>query len=111
MKRTIFSICLIIFSLSASMALASNPDPETTPDNPIAPAKTENKLSEEEIASLTKRVEEIRDMDKTELTAKERRDLRKELRAIKEDVRRQGGYVYVGGGTLLVVLILVLLLL
>jgi hypothetical protein len=93
------------------MALASNPDPKTTPDNPIAPSKTENKLSEEEIASLTKRVEEIRDMDKKDLTTKEKRDLRKELKAIKEDVRKQGGYVYVGVGTLLVVLILVLLLL
>ena len=111
MKRIIFSICLIIFSLSASVALASNTDPETTPDNPIAPTKTENKLSEEEISRLTKRVEEIRDMDKSELTGKERRDLRKELKAIKEDVRRQGQYVYVGVGTLLVILILVLLLL
>jgi hypothetical protein len=50
-------------------------------------------------------------MDKSDLTTKERKELRKELRSIKENVRRDGGYIYIGAGTLLVVILLVILLL
>jgi len=72
--------------------------------------KTENKLSTEELTRLTNRVEEIRAMDKSEMTSMEKRELRKELRATKENVRRDGGYVYIGGGTLILIIILVILL-
>jgi hypothetical protein len=109
MKKMIFSACLIIFAISTSVAI--NPDPKSEPESPAVTAIAENNLSEDEINILIARVEEIRDMDKSNLTATERRDLRRELKAIKEDVRRQGGYIYIGAGTLLVILILVLLLL
>jgi hypothetical protein len=109
MKKTIFFVCLMIFSLSASTAFAAKSDTKRTSDNPAIPDKTENKLSDEEISRLTKRVEEIRDMDKTTMTVKERRETRKELKAIKENVKRSGGYIYIGGGTLLLIILILLL--
>ncbi len=105
-----FFAFLIIFSLSASTSWAASTDSKSAPESPAVPVKTENKLSEEDMSRLTKRVEEIRDMDKTNMTVKEKRELKKELKGIKENVRRSGGYVYIGGGTLLLIIILVILL-
>lgn len=110
MKKTIFFVCLMIFSFGASTVFAIKSDPKGTSDYLAVPDKTENKLSEEEISRLTKHVEEIRDMDKTNLTGKEKRELRNELKVIKENVRRGGGYVYIGTGTLILIIILVILL-
>jgi hypothetical protein len=49
-------------------------------------------------------------MDKTNLTTKEKRELKKELKGIKENVRRSGGVIYIGTGTLILIIILVILL-
>jgi uncharacterized ferredoxin-like protein len=110
MKKTIFLVLIMIFSLSATTVFAAKTDPKTTTENPAVPIKTENKLSEEEISRLTKRVEEIRDMDKTDMTVKEKRALKKELKGIKENVRKSGGIIYISAGTLILIIILVLLL-
>jgi hypothetical protein len=108
MKKIIFFVSLMILSLSSSTVFAS--DPESSSDKTAVPDKTENKLYEDEISRLTKRVEEIRHMDKTNLTVKEKRELRKELREIKEKVKKDGQYVYIGTGTLILIIILVILL-
>lgn len=110
MKKSILFVLIMIFSLSASTAFATKADPNTNPDNLAVPGKTENKLSEEELSRLTRRVEEIRDMDKTDMTGKEKRELRKELKGIKENVRKADGVVYIGAGTLILIIILVILL-
>ena len=109
MKKTIFFVCLMFFSLSASTAFATVSNPKNVTESATVPDKKENKLSEDELSRLKNRVEEIRDMDKTNLTSKEKRDLRKELRGIKETVRRDGGYVYIGTGALILIIILVIL--
>jgi hypothetical protein len=49
-------------------------------------------------------------MDKTTLNGKEKRDLRKELRGDKENVRRNDGTVVIGVTTLILIIILVILL-
>jgi hypothetical protein len=108
MKKIIFFVSLMILSLSASTIYASEPGSKT--DKTSVPNTTENKLSAEEIIRLSKRVEEIRKMDKTNLTHKEKRELRKELRVIKENVKRSGQVVYISAGTLVLILILVILL-
>lgn len=109
MKKSIILIYLMILSLGVSSAIAAESDKKAS-DNPAIPGKTENKLTDEEVSRLTRRVEEIRDMDKSELTAKEKKELRKELKEAKESVKRAGGYIYIGAGTLLVIILLVILL-
>ena len=110
MKKIILSVLITVFSIGASNVFASNSGPKNDLDNLVVPNKTENKLSEEEISHLTRRVEEIRDMDKTNITVKEKRALKKELKAIKENVQRNNGVVYIGTGTLILIIILVILL-
>lgn len=109
MKKIILFVFLTIFSLNAFTVFAVNSD--TKSQNPAVPDKKENKLSEEEISRLTKRVEEIRDMDKSKLTASEKRDLRKELKGIKEKARNIHGGIYIGAGTLIIIILLIILLL
>lgn len=105
MKKTIFLVLVIMLSLSATVSASTK-----SPEKNAIPSKTENKLSEEELSRLNKRVEEIRDMDRTNMSAREKRELRKELKEIKEDLRRSGGYVYIGAGTIILIIILVVLL-
>jgi len=110
MKKIFYLMFLMIFTLSASTAFAIKSDPKRVSDNNATPVKTENKLTEEEMARLKTRVEEIRDMDKENLTTSEKKDLRHELKGIKENVKNSGGYVYVGVGTILLIILLVILL-
>lgn len=110
MKKSILFVFIMIMSLGASTVFAARTDPKSSSDKLAVPGKTENKLSEEELSRLTKRVEEIRDMDKTTMTGKEKRELRKELKGIKENVRRNDGTVVIGVTTLILIIILVILL-
>jgi peptidoglycan hydrolase CwlO-like protein len=110
MKKSIFFAIVMIFTMSATMAFAGNKDLKPDAEKSAVPVKTENKLSEEEISRLTKRVEEIRDMDKSELNAKDRKELRKELKEIKENVKKNSGTVVISGLALVLIIILVILL-
>ena len=110
MKKSLFFLIVMIFTLSASMAFAGNNDLKSESDKSAVPAKTENTLSADEMSRLTKRVEEIRSMDKTNMTVKEKRELRKELKEIKKNVKRSDGTIVIGGTTLLLIIILIILL-
>ncbi|MCE5332212.1 MAG: hypothetical protein LLF95_08735 [Bacteroidales bacterium] len=107
MKKTIFFALLTIFSLSASSVFATKTNSTNTT---VAPAATENKLSEEEISTLTSRVKEIRDMDKSNLSASEKSELKSELKEIKETIKSDP-YIYIGGSTLLILIIVLIILL
>ena len=105
MKKTIFIALLMIFTLGATTTFASKADLKST-----TPVATENKLSTEELSKMKNRVEEIRTMDKSDMTVSEKRELRKESKGIKENVRKSGGVIYIGGTTLLLIIILILIL-
>lgn len=110
MKKTTFFAIVIMFSLTASMAFAGNNSMKSGTENPAVPVKTETKLSEAELSRLTKRIEEIRDMDKSEMSSVEKKELRKEVKEIKENVKKGGGTVYIGGAALILIILLVILL-
>lgn len=109
MRKTIFIGILMVFTLSSTIAFAANNDSKAKTETVAVLAKTENKLSAEEVALLTKRVEEIRGMDKSEMTSTEKRELRKELKGIKENVRKNGEIIYISGGTLLLIILIIVL--
>ncbi len=108
MKKTIFIALLTIFSLSASTVFAA--EATSTKTAITAPATTENRLSEDEISSMRARVEEISKMDKTEMTVSEKKELKSEVKEIKEKMHKDGTYFYIGGGTIVLIIILLLLL-
>lgn len=110
MKKSIFFALLMIMSMSASTVFAGNSNPKNPTENPAIPAKPETKLTDEQVTRLKNRVEEIRDMDKSDMTASEKLALRSEVKDIKQAVKKDGGYVYIGGGTLLLIIILLIIL-
>lgn len=110
MKKIIFFLLALVFVLSSTIAFAGKNDKTSDSEKLTVPVKTENKLTDEEIDRITKRVEEIRKMDKSDLTAEEKGELKNELKEMKKDVKKNGGTIYIGGATLLLIIILVLLL-
>ena len=104
MKTKNLFVLLMVLMMSAPVAFSSNAKAEAT-----AP-KVENALSAEELSSMKSRVEEIRDMDKSNMTAKEKRDLKKELKETKENISKRDGYIYIGTGTLILIILLIILL-
>lgn len=110
MKKIILFVLILMFSVGTLTVLGATTDRKNAPDKPAVPNKTENKLSEEEMSRLTNRVEEIRDMDKTTMTVKEKRELKNELKAIKKTVNNDGGYVYIGTAALILIIILIVVL-
>ena len=105
MKKTLFIAIMMIFTMSATTTFARNNDLKSN-----APAATENKLSTEEVNRLNNRVEEIRHMDKSEMTVTEKKELREESKSIKKNVRKNGAVIYIGGTTLILIIILILVL-
>lgn len=106
MKKTIFFALLAIFSLSAVPSFAAK-SPAIATETTTA---TRSKLSEEEISNYRARVEEIRDMDKSEMTVSEKKELKNELKDIKATMHKDGTYFYIGGSTLLIIILLLILL-
>lgn len=104
MRTKLFFVLLMVFALSAPATYAAKVKKLPNAD------KIENRLTEEEVARMTKRIEEIRDMDKSDLTVTEKRELRKELKTTKENLRRDGGYIYISVATVALIVLLVLLL-
>jgi hypothetical protein len=96
--------------MSASTVFAANLNAKNLTENPATPAKTENRLTEAQATVLKNRVEEIRDMDKKDMSASEKLALRKEVKEIQQTVKKDGGGIYIGVGTLILIIILVILL-
>lgn len=111
---------IMIFSVSASQLFAQDAEPQrpAAQEMPViadAPLATDAPVVDEEATveekhtqALKARVEEIRDMDKSELTRAEKRELRKELKDTKAILQSRG--IYIGGGTLILIIILIILL-
>ncbi len=100
-SRFSLAFCLsLLFGMTALQASNTLPTPTTTTTTP-APTV------DPKIQEMTQRLEQIQAMDKSQLTAKERKALRKEVRHIKKAI---SGGVYISAGVLIVALILLVLL-
>jgi hypothetical protein len=91
-------IALISFTPRQSMA-------STTP----APVGTEL-VQTEKTRSILARLEEIKSMDKTNMTASEKKALRKEVRASKKQMQSSDG-IYLSLGAIIIIILLLILLL
>jgi hypothetical protein len=103
MKKFIYSLVLVISlgmsSTTISAATNVNPKPELT---------TEQKIQFERI---TRRVEEIRKMDKSSLSQVERKALRSELKEMKAQAKQIKGGVYLSVGAIIIIILLLILIL
>jgi len=101
MKKTRIYLMIMMLSLGAFTTIsASEKNPKTTTPTEI-PA---------EIQVMLNRIEEIKGMDKSELNRADKKELRKEVRAIKSDIRSSGNGIYISSGAIIIILLLIIIL-
>ena len=95
------TVCLLFtFSLNDVKAVNS------TPENSAVLAEKPS----EEVQIMIDRLNEIKAMDMSALTSVEKKELRKEVRAIKQELKATTG-VYISIGALVIIILLLILLL
>lgn len=81
-------------------------------DTPVATVSPTSTPVSAEAQALLSRLDEIKAMDMSDLNSVQKRQLRKEVRSIKDALNQMDGkYIYVSAGALIVILLLVILLL
>ena len=111
MKKNLLLSLLVLFVLSTAV-FAGVTDPKKDSDKIPAKNAKENKLSDEEISRLNRRVEGKYNMDNS--TVSSTNTLKKNANAnqvyVESGRRHHGGYIWVGGGGLLLLIILIIIL-
>ena len=115
MKKLMLILSIAIFALGTNAVKADSPEIKPLSSSTVStPSGTtvENKLSDREVRSMIDRLKEIRRMDKSNLTKEQKHELRNEVLAIRDRLRKhEVTYVYVSGGALILILILLIILL
>jgi hypothetical protein len=75
------------------------------------PAESVEAAEAEEAQALLLRLDEIKAMDKSNLTSSDKKDLRNEVLLIRENLKDIGGGVYISGAAVLIILIVLLIVL
>jgi hypothetical protein len=107
MKKITLCCFMAIFLSLSFYPLQSNAATKAAPSSLVAASPAEAT----EAKTLLLRLNEIKTMDKTKLNSSEKKNLRKEVRSIKTQLKAVGGGVYLSVGALLIVILLLLLLL
>lgn len=105
MKKNACLLILMILSLTIS--------PAKTFANEITPVAVENNSKEvpAEVKILINRLNEIKAMDKSDLSRAEKKVLRTEVRAISKTLRSSNNGVYLSVGAIIIIILLLILIL
>nr|WP_314838982.1 hypothetical protein [uncultured Flavobacterium sp.] len=105
MKKVTFYLMIIVLSLSVlpTQVFAAEKNPTTISTTP--------KEVPAEVKVLLNRLDEIKAMDKSEMSRTEKKELRKEVRAIKTELKSTGNGVYLSVGAIIIIVLLLILLL
>jgi hypothetical protein len=103
---------LTIWAMTAMMLLTLVPttikaETGTLPVSTSTPAPAENAL----VNTMLSRLNEIQLMDIKSMNSSQKKELRKEVRAIKSDLRKANEGVYLSVGAIIIIILLVILLL
>ena len=104
-KKILQMASMVILMATALQAGSTSMSPLSSPTS--SPAKMEDPGMQQ----LLQRLEEIRGIDKTELTRLEKKSLRKEVKAIKKEMRDSRHGVYLSVGAIIIIILLLILLL
>jgi hypothetical protein len=99
----LMTLCMSLMIQPQQLAASTNVTPMFAVITPSS--------EEASVDSLLMRVNEINEMDKTNLKPVEKRKLRTELRSIKQQLRSSGGGVYISAGAIILIVILLIILL
>ncbi len=103
MRKSILCLMIAVFSLAMPVtASARETDPVKTPNEKEMP---------ERVKTLLTRLHEIKDMDKSDLTKAERKELRNEVKSIKSELSRTSNGIYLSIGAIIIIILLLILIL
>jgi hypothetical protein len=74
-----------------------------------AASNSSGKTIDPGVQQLLQRLEDIRSMDKSELTSLEKKNLRKEVKEIKKEMKKISGGIYLSVGAIIILLLILLL--
>lgn len=106
MKKISFYLMIMVLSLSTipTTIFANEKNVAvSTPENP--------KKIPAEVRLMLNRLDEIKEMDKSALSRSEKKELRKEVKTIKKNLRVSGsGGIYLSVGAVVIILLLLIIL-
>ncbi len=105
MKKTTLYLMIMMLSLStfSTTMIAAEKNAISVTSNP--------KEVPPEVKIMLDRLNEIKAMDKSSMKSSEKKALRKEVRAIKTNLKATGNGVYLSVGAIIIVILLLILLL
>jgi hypothetical protein len=106
MKKIVLSLMVVFFSL-AFVPLQSKAATTEEPSSLTAPKPVEST----EANTLLLRLDEIKATDKSKLNSEEKKDLRKEVKSIKHNLKDIGSGVYLSGAAIILIVVLLIVLL
>lgn len=100
-----FQVLLLMLSLATTVpSFANNNDKEKAP---ITNTAEENA----KVEVMINRIKEIKDMDKSNLTRSEKKELRNEVKTIKKSLSASGNGVYLSVGAIIIIILVLILIL
>lgn len=109
MKKIVLCLMATVMSL-AFIPLELGAKPRVTPP-PVADPAPVTPAEATRANELLLRLDEIKDTDKSDLKASEKKELRNEVRAINSELKSIGNGVYISGAAILIIIILLIVLL
>lgn len=104
-----------IYLLSTALMLtfsASNLKAATMVSEPVAKEITMTDAQKEaKLQAIKDRVEEIKAMDKSQLSKEQKKELKTELKTMKAQARGLGGGIYLSVGAIIIIILLLILIL
>jgi hypothetical protein len=95
---------LMLFAFSPVQLNAATEPAPVAATSPVAIATMESSL-------LVERLSEIKDMDRSALNYSQKKELRKEVRTIKSELKQRGDGLYISVGAAIIIVILLIILL
>ena len=102
MKKKIYFLATAFMLMLASPSVMAK-DAKSKPD------MTERQKAR--IEEISRRVEEIKNINRSELTRQDRKDLRNELLDMKKEAKAMSGGVFLSVGAIIIIILLLILLL
>jgi hypothetical protein len=109
MKKIV--ICLMAIFLSLTFIPLQSFGATTEKASSLVITKPPETTESAEAKALTLRLNEISAMDMSKLKSTEKKELRKEVRSIKRELKDISGGVYISAGLLILILVLLIILL
>jgi hypothetical protein len=111
-KLTVFiSFTIMLFMLSLNGRAATTVVNTDNTDKVATNTTLTPEQKQARVAAITIRVNEIRAMDKSNLTRADKRALRAELRSLKAESNSNGGGIYLSVGAIIIIILLLILIL